>query len=282
MAKVVTRAGPSLLRVVGEEFKEDREVAPLSSGDWIRVSSLSNLCAREEVLASKLKVERVDSISTDLLLTFNHGHGLHWALQNRVLAGLGVLFGCWRCKICGARYGGSETVAGNIPRPEKCHSNICKDRKEPRDREDRDFEYEEQFFKDNEHRLCGHPDGFLRLLDVQGEGVLEGKSISERRSREIKDVPDFGHVIQLQAYLWLTGCEWGLIVYWIKGKFRDPLVEHYVERDDETIEKIKQMLQSIWAGVKGGPLPERICNTPDCSRAEECNMAKPCFSKEAI
>lgn len=280
MAKVVTRAGPSLIRVISEKFKEDREVPPLTPQSWLRVSALSSLCAREEVLASLLRVNRHDIIGTDLLLTFNHGHGLHWALQNRVLAGLGVLYGRWRCTICGARCGGRDTDEGNVLRPSKCGSNICRGRKEPRDPETNDFEYEEQYFTNKELRIGGHNDGFLRLPGVEGEGVLEGKSISDRRARDIKDVPDFGHVVQLQSYMWLTDCQWGVIVYWNKGTFRAPLVEHFVERDDETIEKIKAMIRSIWAGMKGGALPERLCRSSGCERAEACSMAGPCFERD--
>jgi hypothetical protein len=277
MAKSIARAGPSLLRVVKDEFKEERRVKPLTSQGWLRVSALSSLCAREEVLAAILDIERHDFIDTDLLLTFNHGHGLHWALQNRVLSRIEVLFGRWRCKICGACYGGVDTDVGNIARPKTCTSNICKDRKEPRDGDDNDFEYQEQFFKSNEYRIGGHPDGFLRLPDADEEGVLEGKSVSERRSKEIRDVPDFGHVVQLQTYMWLTGRKWGVILYWVKGLYRSPFIEHYVERDDETIEKIKEMISGIWYGIKKGVLPDRICSSPDCNRAEECSLAEPCF-----
>jgi hypothetical protein len=145
-----------------------------------------------------------------------------------------------------------------------------------------EFLYREQHFINEEYRLGGHPDGFIIVQGIPGLGVVECKSISSRRVNEVKSTPDLGHVIQIQSYLWLTGLQWGKILYWEKGGFgMTALIEHTIYRDEETITSIKKMITSIWKGLEGGDLPGRICAHNGCKRASECPMVEPCFAEPA-
>lgn len=289
MGRILTPVGPSIRRLVKLKLHTDRKIVPLQAQDWLRCSSLPTMCAREVVLASRLKVTRDDVIHPDLQLCFDLGHGMHWAFQNRIAPKLDIIYGRWRCLRCGACYGGfGEGEDANpleledrvVARPTACESPACAVDKRPRDEDTCDFEYVEMFFGNKTYRIGGHPDAFLLMEDAEGMGVGELKSCSERRFKEVRDVPDFGHVIQLQAYLWLTGLKWGMLLYWCKGLFREPLVEHYVERDEDTIDQVKALIDDIWDGVKTGNLPERICSSSDCNRAEDCELVEPCFTHE--
>lgn len=255
-----------------------KQVKPVPTPDsWIRASSLATLCDRAEVLAGIHKVERVEHLEYYQQLTFDMGKGVHWTLQNNVLPQLDVLVGEWRCRVCGRVYGGPDQL---IHRPKRCTYGNCVAPPEQQ-ADESSFEYVEQFYQDHEYRVQGHPDGFLEMPEVEGLGVLEAKSASDFAFKKIKDVPDFGHVIQVQTYLWLTGLKWGIILYWNKGAWKDPVVQHFIERDDDAIESIKQLVLRIRAGLKTGELPARTCSSIDCKRAEVCDLAKLCF-KDAL
>lgn len=273
----------SLKSLIDLKLFEDRQVPPLTSDSWLRVSALAGLCAREESICSMDELRRKDPISSSLMLIFEHGHALHWALQNRVLPKTQTIFGRWRCLMCGKTRGGAEEW--ELPLPKGFH-----DQQLPRGERcpDCDAEqnpdtcmYVEQWFKNPEFRVAGHPDAFLHIPQIEGPGVLEAKSISPRGAWEVRSVPKMDHVVQAQTYMWLTGCKWGKIVYWNKGGYgKDTLIEHHLDYDDDHIDAIKELISSIWAGVKSGKLPERICENPDCKRAEACSVVDECFGRD--
>lgn len=226
------------------------------------------------------KLLRTDTVDPDLQLTFAAGHGLHHSMQNIILPRINVLKGRWRCQFCGRFFGGSEdsnpAISTLVFRPKACSCAVGS--------EFPNFEYHESFFQNEEFRISGHLDAVLSLPDAEdGDGVGELKSISERNAKEVRDVPDFSHVIQMQTYMWLTGLRWGILIYWVKGVFRSPLIEHYVERDEDAIEEIKNMATSIRLGLLDPerPLPERICRSSECARAESCELRKACFELES-
>jgi phage FluMu protein Com len=275
--KLVLPATPSILRTIKSKFTRDRKVHPLGPSDYIRSSSLPNICAREEVLASALNIIRDDPVDSDLNLTFAQGTGMHWVMQNKVLPAIGeFLVGQWRCTSCGKLIGDATAAETRVPWPGTCPH--CQTIFEI---EDGGLEYVELDLANTEYRLTGHNDGFLRIPGADGEGVFELKSASSFRAKAVRDVPDMGHVAQVQAYMWLTHTRWSILLYWDKGTFRGPLIEHFVERDEDAIGEIKSMLSSIWTGIETGELPKRICSSPDCNRAEECPLAETCFEHES-
>ncbi len=277
LAKLVAEAAStqgSLKKLVRLKISESREVPYLDETGYLRVSSLADMCPREEVLASNLKYVRTRTVEPDLGMIFAHGKALHWVLQNLVVGGTGALLGVWRCADCAKQYGAPapnlQEAQSLVRRPKACECG-CED-----------FVFREQKFVNEEYRIGGHPDGFLVLGGMPGLGVAEFKSVGPKSAWEVRNTPNLGHVVQVQAYLWLTGLKWGKILYWEKSGFgMQALFEHTVERDEDSIESIKRVIRGIWNGVKTGILPERPCTSIDCPRAVKCEMKNACFEEAA-
>lgn len=288
LGSVLASSAParSIKDLVKLRYSRDEPILPMGAGDWIRVSSLPSMCPREEVIVSRKKIIRQGKVDVDLNLTFSHGTGLHGQLQNDVLPLIDILYGQWQCVNCGSLYGGRGKDV--IKRPKICprcpqvplepweRSRFPKGQ----DTQPHEFRYKELWYGDDNYLIGGHPDGFISLPGMSGLGVLEAKSISSKSAKDsnIKSIPDIGHVVQLQAYLWLTGLQWGRVLYWDKGVYGLPgWYEHAVERDNETIDRIKELCLSIRSGLEKGIAPPRICASSDCKRAEECAQNKLCF-----
>jgi len=259
----------TLKRIIEASYKEVRVVPPPTSTSYMRASRLGEMCPREEVLCSKLQVTREDKYSATSMLTFAHGKGLHHILQNDVLPAAGVLLGQWSCLDCGRKFGTKEGFPdGIVPRPKACDGTAgCGGR---------EFQYRELRFVDEQLRIGGHPDGFLCLPGMPGIGLLEAKSIG--KGWEVRQAPNMSHVIQVHVYLMFTGLQWARILYWEKGASGvDALIEHHIDRDNETISRIREVIRSVWEGIAGTSLPDRICTKDACPRAMKCVVSKPCF-----
>jgi hypothetical protein len=261
----------SLKKIFKDELTTVEDVAILTAESWVRASSIAELCPREEVIVSAKKLQRKRQIDADFHLILEHGKALHHQLQNSILPGLGLLLGEWACLGCGKHYGVQDNTVPiakwAMPRPSQCS---CKGR---------DFQYVEATFANNEYRLTGHNDGFLRINGMPGLGILEAKSIGDMVWK-VKAAPQINHVVQCQIYMWLSDLKWAKILYWHKGgQGLGALYEHTLERDEEMIAKIKETIQSIWDGIKTGILPERICVSRDAPRADSCIACKPCFEE---
>lgn len=235
------------------------------------------MCAREEVLCSLEGLVRENQVPADLSMIFAHGTALHHIVQNELLPKTGVLVGTWRCTFCGHTYGASnwdhrfvaDAPHELVTRPEKCRCGESQ------------FVYVELMLRDFIRRIQGHPDGFLRFDDMPGLGILEVKSISPRGAWEVRGCPKMDHVIQTQVYMHLTGCRWAKILYWDKGGAGvSALVEHTIDYDPDTVEKILTLVEQVREGIRMGKLPERICAAIDCPRAGECPVAEACFARD--
>jgi hypothetical protein len=264
----------SLLRVINEGYVRDAEKPPLDPlASYLRSSAIPSLCAREEVLCTLLNIPRRDKVDVGLNLTFLHGTALHWAVQNELLGPLGVLYGTWKCGGCLKLYGeyieGARVEDWSRPRPKICiHCNST------------EFTFVEHKFVDHNLRLTGHSDGFLVLPGLSGMGILEVKSIGERAGREVKQAPQIGHIAQAHLYMMFTGFKWAKILYWLKAESgAGSLIEHHLDRDEETINLMRDLIRSVWSGIETKTLPDRICANNSCSRAKACQVSKPCFER---
>jgi hypothetical protein len=264
----------SLKKLIRLRLGREEKVPYLDEKGYLRVSALADLCPREEVLASTLKFVRMRTIDADLGMIFAYGTALHWILQNKVVGDTGAFYGVWHCVVCAAQYGAPapnlQAAQSLVRRPKAC---ICGCE---------DFHFREQKFVNEEYRIGGHPDGFLVLQGMPGLGIAEFKSVGPRSAWEVRSTPNLGHVIQVQTYLWLTGLQWGKILYWEKGGHgMSALFEHTVDRDEGTIESIQRTIRSIWNGVQSEILPDRVCTSSDCPRASKCQLKNACFEEEA-
>jgi hypothetical protein len=283
MAKGDGYGDGELVFLARKHLKEDRSKPALGPNDWLRVSGLSFLCAREEILCARYDLPRKDEISADLSVIFEHGHSLHWGLQNRILPRMGVLLGMWRCACCGYVHGGregaweygtftaQEFASRQVMRPERCSK--CKT-----PLSDENCLFIEQTFTHEGHKLSGHSDGFLKIPGLDGLGILEAKSINPKGASEMRMCPKLDHVIQAHCYMWLTGLRWAKILYWDKagGGLRS-FVEHTIEYDEGTVEQVEGLLRTIREGLSSKELPDRICEVRTCVRAKACGAADYCF-----
>jgi len=262
------------------KFIQDEPQPPLDPKNYyVRASGFADMCPREEVLCTTHNVTRKRKFDANTNLIFLHGTSLHWGVQNHLLAKLGLLNGMWRCNLCGKLHGGpllEETTAPFAakigPRPPKCSKCGV-------EANGNTFTYEEWFFKDEELRLTGHPDGFISLPGHNGMGIFELKSVGGRKAWQIKHTPDVGHVVQAHIYMMFTGFSWMQLLYWIKAENGLPaLVEHHIERDQEIITNIRTQLIVLRHGMETGELPQRICQNSTCPRAKNCSTTKLCFA----
>lgn len=274
------RSPQSLAKLTKELYSRKEEVPPLDAGSMLRASGIASVCPREEVLCVIHGVVRQGGWTADQNLNFLLGSGMHWALQNELLPTIGVFYGRWTCLKCGLGYGGPEpdeagecrvdggvADAGLVLRPVKCDQ--CGSH---------EFFYRELMFSDEQYRIGGHCDGFLQEPRRTGLGVFEAKSIADRWFSDVRDVPMVQHVVQMQTYMWLTGLTWAKILYWNKGGWGvKAFREHFVDRDEESIERIKRAIRSIWDGIASGDLPKRICGNRLCKRAKGCGVREICF-----
>jgi hypothetical protein len=262
----------SLTEAIRSKFTEHKVIHPPTKDTYFRGSGFASICPREEVLAAVHKIVREEAFEANSLVNFALGTGIHLALQEVILPAIGAILGEWSCLGCGLHAGGGTPfeIAKMVPRPSKCEG--CGSTQ---------FRYVEQFFKDDTYRITGHPDGFLRVPDREGIGLLEAKSIGQRGAWEVKKVPKFEHMIQAQIYMWFTGLTWACVLYWDKGVYgMDSFIEHFIERDEDTIEAVQTDLLLIRNGIETGELPDPICANADAPRAKTCACAKPCFLLE--
>jgi hypothetical protein len=271
----------SLKQLLETSYREESVTPPPTPESYYRISKISSVCAREEVLCYQHQVTRKETLDAKTLLIFLHGTSLHWGLQNHALPAIDVLYGQWKCLECGTLHGepepGKALKDTVILRPSFCKK--CK--AAPKHRGEQVFQFVEHFFVSDEHKITGHPDGFLVLPGLPGMGVFEAKSVGGKNAWEVKRAPNIGHVIQAQIYMWFTGFTWGRILYWEKGtNGLEALAEHHIERDDDTINNVLANISAIKTGMLSGILPDRICATDDCPRANVCSTTKKCFAVE--
>lgn len=250
----------------------EEKTFPIEANSTFRVSSIPYLCAREEVLASRYGVNRPPKFDKDAIFNFEYGTAIHRQLQNFILPTAGCIVGIWRCLHCGHNVG---EVGNLVARPGLCPS--C-DFKSDSVLDSEDWMYVESYLLNDSYRVGGHPDGFLSVPWEDGVGVLEVKSISQRGATLIKHAPSRAHVVQANMYMWLSDLEWATILYWIKGLYGITCLREFrIDRDDELIYKVKLALESMWNGIEGGKIPDRICAEQDCDRSKGCELSDLCW-----
>lgn len=274
--RLVRPSGPSVLRLLKKGLTYQEPIRSVYKQGRVHASSLGYMCPRAEVIIAKLldagEVQLVDESTLERSATFAMGTGMHWIFQNEVADVLRPYFvGQWECRVCKKVHGTPEEM---IPKPTECSCGAPQ--VSASGRPINGFEYQEIRVENTDYRISGYMDGILRLPGADGDGVFELKSIG-RKFEDVTLVPTVEHAIQLQSYLWMKNLKWGIILYWGKGQYRDPYIEHYLERDDDTIAAIQETLMSVWNGIETGVLPTRICRSSECRRAENCQVAKWCF-----
>lgn len=300
------------IRTIGSLFskrwkQQDNRPVYQGANPWIRASTLAQACLRYEVLRYQWNVNVQKDPASEV--AFALGTGIHHVMQNGVL--VPWLRGCWVSR-SGEVVGGYTPEERNtlfysyteanppkevVATAQKAHQSVLtrlagKPASAINDRtpvpwDNEEWAYQELWFGDHELRVGGHPDGFLYLdeawpsLDRAGLGVVEVKSISAYNAKGVIVAPLPHHVVQIQTYLWLTGLQWGVILYVDKGAqgmavFRD----HFVMYDPVIIDQIRRNAASLRLAISGGPLPAGQCPHVNSPAAEKCCVRVQCFPEE--
>ena len=228
-----------------------------------RVSGLSRLCPRQEIIRHIYKIEHFETINSTLQKVFDFGNAFHSVVQNNWFGKFGWLFGDWRCCNCG-------TIYKNQIKPDhvcnKCGHNDT-------------YQYVELSLKDEENFLTGHPDG---ILIVDGfEYVMELKSSNSKMFQYIKNVlrrPLDAHIQQINMYMFMLGKKRGVVIYFDKdiGEW----IQYHVMYNQDVVDEQLGRISDTKKGIVRKSLPEnRMCPNYSCDRAKACPVRKICFDK---
>jgi hypothetical protein len=258
------------------------ESGPPKSGDWFRASGLPKLCPRMYALAMRDAFSIGTEVDAELGWVFGIGTAIHTQFQEEFLRNLpeGVFQGWWRDRESGAVIKGDSLALGHngqflphgwVPMPKTGGSDR--------------YEYVELSFRSAEYRFTGHCDGILVWPD-DGPEIFELKTINENGyayvDPEHGGSPKAEHILQAQAYMWMSGIDRARIVYFCKkfGKIDDMVCEHIVHRDDKIIGMIQAMLKETIAALDSGVVPDRLveCRTKSSDRAKYCPAKASCFT----
>lgn len=307
--------GERLFEWIGS--REPRQKQPLQPGDLIRISSLGKLCPREEVLASKHDIIRIDKPDPSLAITFDIGDMFHDLYRGLYYGPMGEWRGAWECKRCG--WDTDKAGLSHPPEkgqykvkppklaamPSKCPACGARSpRRCPRCGEwfattclgcgyaesalEAEYDYrligfKEWHVEDPEVGIKGHPDGW----GVRGgtkTRLVDIKSISPNGFKRMSRTPLEGHAEQVWGYQHCCGhtdlC--GTVLYANKSPWGDHtefVREIKVKSfDKKTFDQVvRRPVEEVRNGLSGGPLPERFCVSQDCARANECQIADVCF-----
>lgn len=243
-------------------------------------------CGRRHALAQLTgKTGRKEFIGTATSLVFHQGHELAtYVIEKAVEAG--IAYGGWVCVPCGERLNFG-------PKPERCGAcglSLVR--------------YEEERFRSE---ICGIGGGLDLLVSLPGFRKLvlvELKTIGKEEFKKLA-MPLAEHHDRTNLYLRLVKesrhpqaknidhtqarvlyiskggygersskpKEWGL-----KDQSYTPFKEFVVKADPESSQVYSDMARPLflWQLGKAG-LPDGICETAVCSRAQRCDMFNECF-----
>jgi hypothetical protein len=202
---------------------------------------------------------------------FDEGHAIHHKWQNWFHE-MGVLYGRFQCMHCG------DSVTGISPAAcEKCG--------------DTRMEYKEVTLVDDELRIAGHTDGWIKgigndcLIEIKSIGtgtfrfeapelLLDNDGDVFKAFNSIKR-PFRGHLLQGQMYLELAKRMFGdeapnEIVFLYELKADQSYKEFTVKADYEIVDRIFFKAKKVTDAIKAGIMPE--CNINPEDGCKSCNL----------
>jgi hypothetical protein len=276
---------------------------------FLRASGLYQLCARREALGIVFPelVHHVDGkISAGLRMTMDLGSAVHEWWQDNYLGPMGKLWGHWFCLKC-------DSLIHTGLMPKKCEGcGTGRTKWIAFEHEDRvvrakikNIIYVERSLVDNELGLSAHPDGLIYSSDVRDiQQLFELKTITSDGLDKVEraGTPKPEHIIQVHAYMHLTGVRETFVAYLDKGKQclwewtvdglasvpgSERLHVYHVEFDDELWDDIVREIKLFWQArelergtrVSADVAPfRRRCEGPSDGMARECPMRTKCFA----
>ena len=285
----------SLRKLIAQGLSSTRTVPPIpapvpgSPETYFRASALGKACARKEALKIVHSLCDQDTVDADLALIFAKGHAAHWMHQEHLMPAVAkrAMVGWW------SGPGGTLSTTAHEPLRLWSYSEAVESIGHA--------SYMEPHIHDHENCLKGHPDMILDwdLVEKPPHGSPSGLEIIEFKTRngmssawsavdpDVGGAPLPAHILQVQAYMMMTGIKRARIVYLRKGEFSDLqecYAEHVVKSDASVQSKIKTFL-SAWRAalteaVESHKVPDRTkCATFDCQQSKSCGLRYKCFNK---
>ena len=219
---------------------------------FVRASDLFDLCSRQRALQRQYNVVTVEQPSPSLRLIFDIGSAMHDMIRDKYLGPMQILYGDWRCRRC------SALVTGLMPKFCRCGPRAV-------------FTYDERLIRDPEWKIKARLDGQI-INPMRGKGVLEIKSVDGKMFDALR-APLPEHVFRTVVYQWLTGLQWGVVLYAAKSmKFPSSFKDFVVPYDASVIAQVKSTLTNLRAGGA------RVCGSERDKRAERCPVRKQCWA----
>lgn len=271
--------------------KGRRTKLPMKPGEYFRASSLPYLCPREEVLAAKYDIIRVDDTPAMLQITFDIGHAFHRMYRDEYFGPMGEWVGAWECLRCGWNtdkeglsfapiLGHNEGKLATMP--DECLSCGGKAPHTKREDENSTITFMEWLIKDDKLRLRGHPDGW-QILPKKGRVLCDLKSLSANRFPSLKHL-QANHDVQVWAYEYMCKDDMGSVLYMNKSPWGDHsnFVRQFICPPDKKSfdEFIRKPLEALQNGLDGGDIPDRVCVSRTCPKAKNCQLAVQCFDSK--
>lgn len=246
-------------------------------------SNFCDMCPRAHVIKELVHYKDQSTIDPRLRRIFDIGTGIHYLYQNYYLGPMGILWGKWRCRVCG------KIQWGFMPTKEHRCVNVAKSNT---------WEYREvpvkserevgKGRKKRSYVINGHSDGLVFVDKVWK--TLELKSINDRGFSKLS-VPQGKHLLQAEIYaqLILDGAvekvgksapkpEETLIFYVNKNNCKEAEFSRPVNSDVG-----RRALENPEISEKAFLKEELPAKHPDCRnlivpRAKDCKVATQCFS----
>jgi hypothetical protein len=257
---------------------------------YFRASMLGMGCARKEALKISLNLAEKRTVDGGLAMIFAKGHAAHHLHQEHLIPAVArpAMVGWWKLgdKLLSTGPDGNPSLWGYDEAVELLGG--------PPD-------YVEPHLVDHSSLLKGHPDLILNWSKVPDApyGSPRGLEIVEFKTRmgfsfvwnavdpSMGGKPLGKHVLQVQAYMMMSGIKRARIVYLRKGDHQDiedSYAEHVIRADPAAQKEIKLMLKewraAIEAAYSTGAVPPRtMCTSFSGPLAKECPLRYRCFDR---
>lgn len=260
----------------GDSVPERSRVGGGIHSGYTHLSSLLDVCPRQQVLAKNYAVPLTESHSGSMKLVFAYGRAAETHARKQVMSARGRqgIYGKWVCPCDLTKHVGDYPAARRCPR---CQKGLTK--------------YNEPLLLDIDREIAGAPD--LTLIEGSNHFlVTEFKSMEAERFDKLKS-PLGDHCAQGLGYRRLFE-QSGFpmlpmvsVVYirkeFIWGGGRNRLYKEFQVTEDMGY---KTQLNLMWAAAEEiarhkaqGTVPARVlCGNAGCSRAKQCPVAHVCFT----
>lgn len=237
----------------------------------LHLSSLIGMCEREQAISHQHGVPSFTSVAGPMKIIWRIGRAVEKHIRDSVIKAREGrdIYGRWVCR-CGA----SEHL-GVLPEHRtcpRCHHYLTS--------------YREPVLRNYEYGVVGSPD--LTLIEMGFYLATEIKSMNKDEFDKL-EAPKADHVLQALGYrrlYQLAGFpvfDWVSVVYARKdfkfGGSRAVYKEYHAPAAprEGQITAMFEAARRVREANRRGDLPPRICDSPTCRRAKDCERVSLCF-----